>query len=50
VREYLYRWSTWRITSKNHDFKKQDAQTIDFPLRIDADSEAKLTYTVRYTW
>ncbi|MEZ5462239.1 DUF4139 domain-containing protein [Dokdonella sp.] len=50
VREYLYRWSTWRITAKNHDFVKQDAQTIDFPLRIAADSEAKLSYTVRYTW
>lgn len=50
VREYLYRWSTWNITAKNHDYQKQDAQTIDFPLQIGADSEAKLTYTVRYTW
>lgn len=50
VREYLYRWSTWKITAKSHDFQKRDAQTIDFPLTIAADGEAKLTYTVRYTW
>ena len=50
VREYLYRWSTWKITAKNHDFDKRDPQTIDFPLSIPADGEAKLTYSVRYTW
>ncbi len=50
VREYLYRWSDWEITAKNHDFVKRDAQTIDFPLPISADGEAKLTYTVHYRW
>jgi len=50
VREYLYRWSTWKITARSHEFDKRDAQTIDFPLNIPADGEAKLTYNVRYTW
>ncbi len=50
VREYLYRWSTWKITAKSHDFDKRDAQTIDFSLNIPADGEAKLSYTVRYAW
>jgi hypothetical protein len=50
VREYLYRWSNWEITAKNHAFNKRDAQTIDFPLDIPADSEGKLTYTVHYSW
>ena len=50
VREYLYRWSTWKITARSHDYEKRDAQTIDFPLDIPADGEAKLTYSVRYTW
>ncbi|HEY2395493.1 MAG TPA: hypothetical protein VGH81_05835 [Rudaea sp.] len=50
AREYLYRWSTWEITAKNHAFDKRDAQTIDFPLQIAADSEAKVTYSVRYRW
>ena len=50
VREYLYRWSSWEITAKSRDFAKRDAQTIDFPLDIAADGEAKLTYTVHYHW
>ena len=50
VREYLYRWSSWEITAKNHAFDKRDAQTIDFPLEIGANGEAKLSYAVRYRW
>jgi len=50
VREYLYRWSNWEITAKNHDFAKRDAQTIDFPVDIAADGSAKITYTVHYHW
>jgi len=50
VREYLYRWSSWEITEKNHAFEKRDAQTIDFPLEIGANGEYKLSYTVHYHW
>jgi hypothetical protein len=50
VREYLYRWSTWEITAKNHAFDKRDAQTIDFPVEIAADGEGKISYSVRYRW
>jgi hypothetical protein len=50
AREYLYRWSTWSVTAKNREFLKRDANTIDFPVDIPADGEAKITYTVRYTW
>jgi hypothetical protein len=50
VREYLYRWSNWEITAKNHAFTKRDAQTVDFPLDLAADSEGKLTYSVHYSW
>ena len=50
VREYLYRWSSWEISAKNHAFEKRDAQTIDFPLEIAANGEAKLNYTVHYHW
>ena len=50
VREYLYRWSGWEITQQSHPHKKQDQLTADFPLSIAADGEAKLRYTVRYTW
>lgn len=50
AREYLYRWSSWTVTAKNRDFAKRDAATIDFPVDIPADGEAKITYTVRYKW
>ena len=50
VREYLYRWSNWDVTTKNPEFEKRDAQTIDFPVTIAADGEARITYTVRYSW
>ena len=50
VREYLYRWSNWTVTAKSTNFEKRDAQTIDFPVTIAADGEAKIAYTVRYSW
>ncbi len=50
VREYLYRWSQWEVTAKNHEFAKRDAQTIDFPVQVAADGAYKLTYSVRYHW
>src|SRR4029077_7644488 len=50
VKENLYRWVNWQITEKTHDFEKQDARTIHFPLKIAAGGEAVLRYTVQYTW
>jgi hypothetical protein len=50
VRESLYRWSTWAVTRKSHEFEKHDARTIHFPVRIAPKGEAVVRYTVRYTW
>jgi hypothetical protein len=50
VKENLYRWSNWQITAKNHDYRKDDARTINFPLRIAPEAEAVVRYTVTYTW
>jgi hypothetical protein len=50
AREYLYRWSGWTIKSASREYQKRDAETIDFPLNIAANGEAKFSYTVRYTW
>ena len=50
VRENLYRWTNWSIIKKSQDFDKQDARTIQFPVRIAKGNEATLRYTVRYTW
>jgi len=50
VKENLYRWVNWQITSKSHDFDKHDARTVHFPVKIAAGGEVTLRYSVQYTW
>ncbi len=50
VKENLYRWSNWQITAKSHDFEKQDARTVHFPVKIAAGGEANLRYKAYYSW
>ncbi len=50
VKENLYRWVNWSITQKSHDYDKQDARTIHFPVKVGAGREAVVRYTVQYTW
>ncbi|TSA41330.1 MAG: DUF4139 domain-containing protein [Verrucomicrobiales bacterium] len=50
VVEHLYRWSNWKITAQSDDFKKTDAQTIEFRVPVRPDEEKTLTYTVHYSW
>ena len=50
VREHLFRWTNWKIKNENQNYTKLDAQTIEFPVRLQPDEEQKVTYTVRYEW
>ncbi|MGC8764107.1 MAG: DUF4139 domain-containing protein [Acidobacteriota bacterium] len=50
VTEVLYRWSDWEITKESMGHEKVDSQTVVFPVTVPADGEAKVAYTVRYTW
>jgi hypothetical protein len=50
VVEHLYRWSNWDIAAKSDDFKKTDAQTIEFRVKVQPDEEKVVTYTVHYSW
>jgi hypothetical protein len=50
VAEVLYRWSDWEIREESTKHEKVDSQTVVFPVSVPADGEAKVTYTVRYTW
>ena len=50
VVEHLYRWNNWTLTAKSDDYKKKDAQTIEFEVPVTPDQERKVTYTVHYTW
>jgi len=50
VKENLYRWTNWEITDKSHDYRKDDARTVTFPVKIAAESEIVVRYNVTYTW
>jgi hypothetical protein len=50
VKENLYRWSNWKILAKTHEFVKEDARTISFPVDVPKDGETVVRYRVRYTW
>ena len=50
VKENLYRWVNWTITARSHEFQKEDARTVLFPVTIPPESEAVVRYSVQYTW
>ena len=50
VVEHLYRWTNWKLTESSKDWKKKDAQTIEFPVTVAPDGEQVVTYTVHYSW
>ena len=43
-------WSDWKITSTSHKFEKKDAHTIEFPVKVPANGEVEVTYTIRTKW
>jgi hypothetical protein len=50
VKENLYRWVNWKIISQSQNFVKEDARTINFPVKVPKDGESVVRYRVRYTW
>lgn len=50
VVEHLYRWSNWLIPEKSDDFRKIDAQTIEFHVQVPPDKERTVTYLAHYSW
>lgn len=50
VRETLYRWTTNEIVEATHEYRREDARTVHFPVRIPPDGEAVVRFRVRYTW
>jgi hypothetical protein len=49
VREHLS-GGQWEITAKSQDFKKVDADTIEFEVPVAKNGKAEVTYTVDYRW
>jgi hypothetical protein len=50
VKEVLYRWVNWEITSKTHAFRKDDARSVYFPVTVPPGEEVTARYSVRYWW
>ena len=50
VRENLYRWKTWEIVERNEPFKKMNANTVEWRLKIAPEGTGKIRYKVVYTW
>ena len=50
VTEPLYRWSNWAITQHDEEYRKPDASTIEFDLKVPAESSKTIVYTVQYNW
>ena len=50
VVEHLYRCNNWKLSDESHEFKKKDAQTVEFPVTVGPDGEQVVTYKVHYTW
>jgi hypothetical protein len=43
-------WGDWTITEKSQEYVKKDSHTVEFPLTVAANGNAKVIYTVRTTW
>jgi len=43
-------WSDWSVTQSTHAHVKKDAHTIEFPVKVAADGQVKITYTIRTQW
>ena len=50
VREVSYRWTNNDVVESTHNYERDDARTVHFPVTIPADGEAVVRYRVRYTW
>ncbi len=50
IRETLYRWSNWKISSKSHKFSKEDSRHIHFNVKVPANDKVTVKYKVDYSW
>ena len=48
VPENMYSWKNWTITSTTDEYTKEDSNSIEFKVKVPADGEKKITYTVEY--
>jgi hypothetical protein len=50
VVEHMYRCANWKLSDQSQQSRKNDAQTMEFPVTAAANGEVVVTYTVHYSW
>ncbi len=50
VIEHLDQSDNWTIANPSDEYEKYDAKTLRFPLKLEKNSERKVSYTVHYSW
>ena len=50
VVEHMYRWIQWEIRNASLPEHATDARTVEFHPHVPAGGEAKVSYTVHYSW
>jgi hypothetical protein len=50
VVENFARWSEWKIVKNSQSYTKTEAGKVEFKVKLPADGETAVTYTVRYKW
>lgn len=50
VVEHMNRGENWEIQEKSAEYTKVDSHALEFPVDVPAKGQAKLRYSVRYTW
>jgi len=50
VEEVMYRYAQWRLLEESQGGRKKDYRTMVWPIKVNANDESRLTYSVRYNW
>ena len=50
IEENLQRYKSWKVLRKSHDYEKESAYKVNFPVTLPKDGKATMRYTVKYTW
>ncbi len=50
VREHASHYGNWKLIKQSHEHEKKNASTFEFPVRLKADEEVQLTYTIKRSW
>jgi hypothetical protein len=50
VREYMYRWMSWKIEAEDEKGSKAAPQTQEYRIKVPANGKKSFTYSVIYSW